>query len=210
MNLLELIPEPRRLMELMKIHAAINIILCSDEWLRYHRYARETKENVSIATIDNGAGDHLLIVFSPQGTLLKGFDHESELSPHVRDKFEIWPGIYNGVPQAFLSLLEEEALNSEDVTFCIWRETNDSAWQMGNVEIPEGADDGSSFLLGTIYQTPEDFVDFADGYYEVTLSLDTVTKIYEGTKITAELIRMLNPDCDTDKALKELEALVCI
>jgi hypothetical protein len=44
--------------------------------------------------------------------------------------------------------------------------------QKGEVEIPEGEDDGSDFLLGAILQTPVDFVEFAKSYFEIILSLD--------------------------------------
>lgn len=204
MNLLDTLPDPITLKKLMKIHASLNIILCPDEWLRYHSFFPDFYENVSMAKIDNGAGDHLLILFSPQGTILKGFDHESELSPHAQEEYKIWPGIYEGVPKALLALLEDEAIESDDVTFCIWRESSDSTWQKGKVEIPEGATDGSGFLLGTIYQTPEDFVEFAKYYFEITPSIDIVTNIYDGATITAEMIKMLNPECDVKQALKEL------
>ncbi|MCL6604827.1 MAG: hypothetical protein K6T94_18345 [Paenibacillus sp.] len=208
MNMLDDIPEPKKLMDLLQILASLNIVLCpKDEWLRYHSYVPEWDKNISMAKIDNGAGDHLFILFAPQGILMKGFDHESELSPHARDEFEIWPGIYEEVPIALSHLLEDEAIEKEDVTFCIWRETKDFVWRMGTVEIPEGEEDGSSFLLGTIHETAEDFVDFAEGYFEMSLPLDIVKKIYEGAPITTEMIRMLNHDCDADKVLQELESL---
>lgn len=204
MNLLDALPEPETLKKLMKIHASLNIVFCPEEWLRYHCFIPNFYENVSMAKIDNGAGDHLYLLFSPQGTILKGFDHESELSPHAQEEYKIWPGIYEGVPKALLALLEDEAIESDDVTFCIWRESSDSTWQKGKVEIHEGAADGSVFLLGTIYRTPEDFVEFAKYYFEITPSIDIVANIYDGATITAEMINMLNPECDVEQALKEL------
>ncbi|MFC7681729.1 hypothetical protein [Paenibacillus sp. GCM10028914] len=207
MNVLENLLEPIKLKKLMKIHALLNIVLCRDEWLRYHSFVPEWKDKISMAKIDNGAGDHLFILFAPEGTIIKGFDHESELSPYARDEHEIWPGIYEGVPKVLFSLLEDEAIESEDVTFCIWRENCDLEWQKGKVEIPEGEEDGSGFLLGTIFQTPEDFVEFVIDYFDLTPSLDIVANIYSGTPITAEMIQMLNPDCDVEDVLQELESL---
>lgn len=198
------LPEPENLKRLMKILASLNIILCQEEWLRYHSFVQEWKENSSLAKIDNGAGDHLYILFAPEGTILKGFDHESPLSPHAQVEYGIWPGIYEGLPVSLSSLLADEALQSEDVTFCIWREASDSNWQIGNVEVPDGEDDGSGFLLGTIFPTAERFVDFAQGYFEIKLPLDIVTEIYEGAAITSEMILKINPNRDPDKVLQEL------
>lgn len=207
MNVLAAMPEPEQLKKLMRILASLNVVLCPEEWLRYHSFVPGWAENVSMAKIDNGSGDHLFILFSPQGTLLKGFDHESELSPHARDEYERVPGIYEGTPNALISLLENDGIESEEVTFCIWRECSDSAWQKGKAENSEGIDDGSDFLLGAIYRTPEDFVEFAKGYFEITPALEIVAKIFEEAAITAEMIPLLNPGRDAEEALQELESL---
>ncbi|WP_123042562.1 hypothetical protein [Cohnella candidum] len=39
---------------------------------------------------------------------MKGFDHESPLSPYAQDEHRVWPGIYDNVPSELLSLLEHE------------------------------------------------------------------------------------------------------
>lgn len=63
-NMLERLPDPTMLQKLMKIQASLNIILCQEEWLRYHSYVQDWNEGVSMAKIDNGSGDHLFILFS--------------------------------------------------------------------------------------------------------------------------------------------------
>jgi hypothetical protein len=209
MNVLDILPEPENLKKLLKILSSLNIVLCPEEWLRYHSFVSEFDKNVSLASIDNGSGDDLFIIFAPQGTIIKGFDHESEVSPYARDEHEVWPGIYEEVPTSLLSFLEDEAIAKGDVTFCFWRENNDLTWQKGKVEIPAGAEDGSEFLLGTIFQTAEEFVEFAEGYFELTLPLEIVAQVYEGEAITKEMIKALNPDSDVEKVLQELEGLDC-
>lgn len=207
MNVIDTLPEPENLKKLLKILSSLNIVLCPEEWLRYHSFISEFDKNVSLASIDNGSGDHLFIIFSPQGTIIKGFDHESEVSPYARDEHEVWPGIYEEVPTSLLSLLEDEAITKEDVTFCFWRENNDLRWQKGKVEIPAGVEDGSDFLLGTIFRTAEDFVEFAEGYFELTLPLEVVAQVYEGAAITKEMIKALYPDGDIEKILRDLAEL---
>ncbi|MOA01137.1 hypothetical protein D3C78_1205250 [compost metagenome] len=73
--------------------------------------------------------------------------------------------------------------------------------------MPEGEDDGSTFLIGTIFRTPKDFVEFAEGYFDLTLPIDIVANIYDGIPVTARMIQMLNPDCDVEDVLQEIEAL---
>lgn len=206
MTVLEMLPEPEWLKKQMLVQAALNIILCEEDWLRYHSFDPNWGQNISLAKIDNGAGDHLFILFAPEGTLLKGFDHESELSPYANDEEEIAPGIYEAVPSALSHLLEDDAFEREDVTFCIWREKSDTAWKKGNAEVSEHVD-GSGFLIGAIYQTAEDYVEFAEGYFEQQLPLEVVSKIYQGNPITDEMIRTLNPERNVEETLKELAEL---
>ncbi|KRE92124.1 hypothetical protein ASG89_33730 [Paenibacillus sp. Soil766] len=206
-NVLERLPNPIILKKLMKIQASLNIILCEDEWLRYHSFVQDWDEGVCMAKIDNGAGDHLIILFSPEGSIIKGFDHESELSPYAQDEHKVWQGIYDDIPKELLSLLEGDAIKKDDVTFCIWCENSDTNWRKGKVEIPKGESDGSDFLVGCIFHTPEEFVEFAKGYFESSPTLDVVAKIYDDFPITAEMINILNPDCDVKEVLQELELL---
>ncbi|CAI6079345.1 hypothetical protein [Cohnella sp. JJ-181] len=206
-NVLERLPDPIILKKLMKIQAALNIILCREEWLRYHSFVQDGNEGVSLAKIDNGAGDHLILLFSPEGSIIKGFDHESELSPYAQDEHKVLPGIYDDVPKELLALLEDDAMEIDDATFCIWRKNNDANWHKGKVEIPNGENDGSDFLVGCIFHTPEDFVEFAIGYFELSPSLEVVAKIYDEFPITEEMIHHLNPDCDVKEVLQELERL---
>lgn len=205
MNVLERLPNPIILKKLMRIQASLNIILCQDEWLRYHSFVQDWYEGICLAKIDNGAGDHLIILFSPEGSIIKGFDHESELSPYAQDEHRVVQGIYSDVPKELLSLLEDDAIEKDDVTFCIWRKNSDTNWHKGNVVIQKGESDGSDFLIACIFHTPEDFVEFAKGYFELSLSLDIVAKIYDDVPITVEMIRMLNPDSDVEAVLQELK-----
>ncbi|MGF9698600.1 hypothetical protein [Paenibacillus sp. MABNR03] len=198
----------------MRVLAALDIIMSEEEWLRVHRYEAELQPGVAWGSIDNGAGDHLHVLFTSYGTLIKGFDHESPLSPHAREDGEVYPGMYDEVPEALLTILRDhgEALELEDVTFCVWQEGNDPQWKAGSwiqqALKEEGEDDatgGADFLLGYIEETPEAFADWAEGYYDTQeLSLSALTEVYEGKPVTASLIRELCPARDIEAALDEL------
>lgn len=198
---------PEVLRKRLLVAAALDLILCPEEWLRYHHYIPQWAPGVTLAKIDNGAGDHLFALFTEDGTIIKGFDHESALSPHAGDEYEVWPGIYEEVPASLLSLLEAEELEKEEVTFCIWRENQDTVWRTGEVDIPPGEDDGSGFLLGTIFETAEDYADWAEAYFDMPIPIDIVTRFYEDSPITEEMVRLLNPERDTEEALSELKEL---
>jgi hypothetical protein len=56
--------------------------------------------------LDDGAGNVLSILFSQAGVFMKGFDHESPMSPY-QIKGKIWPGIFTGFPPRCGSTLKK-------------------------------------------------------------------------------------------------------
>ncbi|MEK4275655.1 hypothetical protein [Paenibacillus sp. FSL R7-0026] len=199
----------------MRILAALDIIFSEEEWLRVHHYEDKLQPGLAWGNINNGAGDHLHVLFTNSGTLIKGFDHESPLSPHAREDGEIYPGMYDEVPEALMAVLRdhEETLDMEDVTFCLWQEGNDLSWKVGNwIQLAMTEEDkadargGAEFLLGYIEKNSEDYVDWAKGYYDLQdLPLEAVAEIYEEKPVTASLIKQLCPERDVAAALDELQ-----
>ncbi|MCL6660984.1 hypothetical protein [Paenibacillus amylolyticus] len=199
----------------MRILAALDIIFSEEEWLRVHHYEDKLQPGVAWGSINNGAGDHLHVLFTDSGTLIKGFDHESPLSPHAREDGEIYPGMYDEVPETLMAVLrdQEETLDMEDVTFCLWQEGNDLPWKVGNwIQLAMTEEDeadargGAEFLLGYLNKKSEDYADWAKGYYDFPdLPLEAVAEVYEGKPVTARLIKQLCPERDVAAALDELQ-----
>jgi hypothetical protein len=190
--------------------------MSEETWLRVHRYHHNILQpDTARGSVYNGAGDHLHVLFTNTGTLLKGFDHESPLSPHNREDGEIYPGMYDELPEELMRILsqQEEVLEMEDVTFCMWQEGHSLGWKAGRwielamtQEDESDAEGGVAFLLGYIEDTPESYIDWAEGYYDMQdMSLTAVTEIYNDTPISADLIRRLNPKRDVSSALDELQ-----
>ena len=124
-----------------------------------------------MAKFDNGSGDNVIAFFSVDGkAVVKGFDHESEVSPHAREEYGIWAGMYDGIPLELLGLVRDEAAEYEDVTFCCWS-VDGTSWERGSAVIPEGTDDGSSWLLNMIQMNAEQFIEWARSYYEKDFEL---------------------------------------
>lgn len=199
--------QPEVLKQRMLVLSALDILICQEEWLRRYQFDPQWDESTTFASINNGAGDDLYILFTPEGVIVKGFDHESEMSPHAREEYEVWPGIYEQVPLALLHRLDDEALTKEDVTFCLWRVPTDHVWKTGDIHNPQGLDDGSDFLLGMIYDRPEDYVEWTEAYYEVKVPLDVVGYTFTNTSITKAMIMELNPEVDLEMAMKELQEI---
>lgn len=190
--------------------SALDIILNEEEWIRTYTYDPNWDSNVSLGKIDNGSGDDMYILFSEDGCIIKGFDHESELSPHAQDEFKVWKGIYEEVPDNLLKLLEDEAIEKEDVTFCIWREKKDYEWKKGTVEIPKGYDDGASYMLSRIYTDSEEYLEWAKDYYEDLedkLPIKLIEDIFDFKPVTKEMIKFLNENRNCEEVFENLREI---
>ncbi|MFT9847792.1 hypothetical protein [Aneurinibacillus sp. REN35] len=197
--------EPEDVQRRMLVLAGLDLILCPEEWLRVHHYEPRWLDGVSLGIIDNGAGDDLYVIFAPEGVLIKGFDHESPLSPHADEEYGVWPGMYDDVPASLVSYLDTDTFEKEDVTFCLWREKHDSEWRTGEVEHPEDLDNGADFLLSSLTYTAEEYTEWAEDYYDKPIELEVVSQVYSGAAISETIITTLNPERDAAAALAEVK-----
>jgi hypothetical protein len=150
--------------------------------------------------MQNGAGDEYSIVFSPAGVYVRGFDHESPMSPYAEDG--PWPGVLDEVPEVFRRYVEEPAFSDEDgmplVTACMWQETGDDGWTAGTIDFPESATenpDGARYLFQLLVdRSPEAFQRWAEDYYEVPVDLEAVRHVFSSGPLTEAVVRALNPE----------------
>lgn len=206
------LPNPERLKEILLSQSSLDIIMNDEEdaWLRLSSFYKNYFDGIDMVKIDNGAGDNMYILFSKDGVIIKGFDHESILSPYGNDEEKIAKGIYDSVPIELMELLKDESIEVNDVTFCVWRSQNDSSWKKGDVIIPEGYkedDDGEGFLLGYVFDDADSWVGWGKDYYEKEIPLEYVKTIYEHKDITREVIEKINPKRDVDAVIKELKEI---
>jgi hypothetical protein len=202
------LPSIDRLEKLAQSIAMLDAIVSPDWEYRYFSFnaAWDTSLKERMASMRNGSGDEYFLIFSPHGAILKGFDHEAPMSPWKREPVAVWPGVLDGVPDAFASFLAEPAFSMGDCTFCIWREPSDEHWQHGPVTFPESDTDdpdGSKGLLCMFDAKPETYVDFAAEYFEKTLDIGAVRKIYAHETLTPLLATELNPQASWECAAKD-------
>ncbi len=150
----------------LQVSAEIDAKICEDDEIRSYWFLEEWKSGIDLALYQNGMGDEFFVLFSDNGTVIKGFDSASELSPYENENGNIWPGIYDGMPEDLLNLLDDENLKRSEVTFCFWRQAGGSHWQQGPVLLENDEYDGSEILLDQIFFTAEAYIDWAKDYYE--------------------------------------------
>ena len=188
--------------------AILDVVMQAKEqaWLRRVNVSRIGKASAFV--IDNGSGDDLVVIFTENGTLIKGFDHESEYNQFAADEWDnaFFEYTFSNLPEEFAELLDEDS--RDNTTFCMWCMDDSDMWVQNEQEIndeEEDDDGGKSYLLLFIRKTPEDWCDWAKDYYETEIASDVVKKVYDGEPLTEEDVVKLNPKRNAKEVFAELE-----
>lgn len=172
---------------------------------RYYSFDSHWGENEQLASMRDGSGDHYFALFNAAGAILKGFAHESNMSPYGRDDNSVWPGILDSVPQVFSSFLNEPAVAIHETTFCIWRTYDDTDWQRGDVQYSDDEyADGSVDILSILDGRPESYQTWAEYYYGKPISIDAIRHVYEHRPLTASVVAALNPELSVDDLVEDI------
>lgn len=202
------LPDIPTLKRLAQSLAVLEAILMPEWEMRYYSYQSVWSEHVDLFKMRNGSGDDFFILFAPEGAIIKGFAHESPMSPYAAyasGQKIIWAGVLDDVPLTLKHYLTAPSLVLEDITFCVWRTTKDTEWRRGKIDFPDDAyGDGSKELLFILDGNPSAYQTFAEEYYEVAVELDAVKHIYDHRPVTKEIAQRLNPDIEFDKVSKEI------
>ena len=207
------IPSPNDLLQRLLAYAKIDRIMMPDPddcMIRVYHYDKDWVPGGYFLKIDDSGGDHYHVFFSPDGCIVKGFEHESDLSPYNYDEDEPMPDalaghdFYDGAPAALAALLDDPALEKELVTFCAWQAADDAQWHCAESEIPADWSDGvETFLFYA--QDLEEYRHWFEEYYELKADLRVLRSVFDNKPVTADMVRSLNPEGDADLIMKELE-----
>jgi hypothetical protein len=196
------LPNIAMLRDRCRVLAMLDAIL-SPEWeSRYYSFDSRWAPGEEMASMRNGQGDAWSIVFSSAGAFIRGFDHESPMSPAVNDD-ELWPGVVDSVPEVFSGCVTEPAFSFDgtlEATVCLWRQAGDDRWHAGDIDFPNGDDpDGANRLFAVLMDaTPTAYQRFAEDYFEQALDTDAVREIFALGLLTDDVVRRLNPDLAVD------------
>ncbi|MFI6564124.1 hypothetical protein [Streptomyces sp. NPDC050534] len=107
------LPTIAELRDLCRSLAMLDAILSPDWESRYYPFNATWAEGEEMASMRNGSGDEYSIVFSAAGVYVRGFGHESPMSPYGHDG-KPRPAVIDDVPDVFKPLVEEAAFTDED------------------------------------------------------------------------------------------------
>jgi hypothetical protein len=205
-----LLPDPAELRAHLRALAILDATIGDDPQFCCYTFDTAWGPGEEAALMENGSGDDFSVHFAPAGVLIRGFDHESEMSPYGTDDEQVWPGVIDEVPAALRPLLDEPAFRDEGidaprVTACLWREAGDTAWRTGSaIAFPSGNKeaDGAGFLFGLLTdRSPEAVQAHFEEYYERPVPLDAVRHVLAGHPLTPAITAALNPAALSDNAL---------
>jgi hypothetical protein len=196
------LPRIEILKKLTQSLAMLDAIIMKEWDYRYYSFNSKWAEGEQMASMRNGEGDGWYCGFGLLGAFLKGFDHESEMSPWSMETSKVWPGVLDSVPDDFKSFATEPAFSMQDTTFCIWRGIQDAQWNTGRISYPDGHDpDGSEWMLSIFDGKPGTYKAWAEDYYECSVGLSAVQQIYGHVPLTQELVQALNATAEFESVL---------
>lgn len=197
------------------ISLAILDAIMSPEWeYRYYSFDPywSKAKNIALASMRNGSGDDFFILFAPEGCIIKGFAHESSMSPYRARRNNpgtrgIWPGIYDAVPAGLYALIDNPALTLDDVTYCIWWHNSAPGWQMGVRDfLMEDDPDGSEIHLEILDGAPATYQEYARQYYERDIPIAVIRAIYAHYPVSKEAIQAINPNANIERIFMDMRA----
>lgn len=202
------LPLPDTLKCVMQSLAMLDAIL-EEEWeSRYFSFDACWSIDTQMGSLRNGQGDDLFAVFDRDGCFIRGFGHESPMSPWASDPPRIWPGVLEHVPKQFASSLTEPAFHMADTTFCIWFAAGAQAWDQGQIAYPLASDpDGASWMLSYFMGGPQTYHEFAKHYYEIDIPIEVISRVYKHEPLSLALVHALGSKQRYDRLVAEAIAI---
>jgi hypothetical protein len=186
----------------------LDTVLCRNPVLRYHTFTPGRLPGVDVGVLDHGSGDELFCLLdSRHGCLIKGFDHESPMSPHAQEEFRTWDGVLDEAPPELLAHLGASEFRRDETTFCIWRGRTDEHWWQGEVREPDGGE-WSVALLDHIFLDAGSYLDWAREYYNrKDIPSGPVAAVYGSCRADEAGVRAMNPRADLATVRRDLAVM---
>lgn len=202
--IIDLLPPPAQLERRCKALATLDAIL-SPEWdTRYYSFNRawDAERGDRMGSMRNGCGDEWFILFgADEHAAIKGFWHESP----ARDGASI-PGVLEGCPPEYTeTFLGEPAFSRDHTTFAFWW-TNGRWETSAAVTATDRASDGAEYLE-LVVGGAEDYVAFAQDYFEVELDAGVVERFFRHEPLTLALAQGVREDVDLEEIAEAIEEI---
>lgn len=160
----------------------------SPEWeIRHVSYNAHWAPQQELASLRDGQGSQVFLVWTPLGLFAKGYDAEA--------------GSLDGAPEAVAAaraelpaetgsaFFDEPAFAWDELTFFGWRRTSHDPWRW----IPP-VPSARNFLLRHVTGDPQDYRHWALEYFDSDLPPNLIQRAFEGGEFAWSDLLALNPD----------------
>ena len=203
------IPDVNTLRNHLMLYAKIDFLLSledeDEDGAYYHYDDKDWLPGGDYIRVDDGCGDHVHILMTPNGTVIKGFAHESKLSPYNPHLPE-WISrhdFFAGLPEELKKEIINPSFEPECTTFVVWAQEGDR-WQFAAMAEALNEFDGSAEFLEPLADLAS-YYNLLTEYYEVELDWAALEKLYHGAPFTESILATLFPEKDPNALLNMLE-----
>jgi hypothetical protein len=173
--------------------SALQTVLAIEYGSSDYEFHPKWKRSEQMGAFKNGSGDELFAHFTPKGCFIKGFAHESVMTPYRTKPPSLWPGLLSSVPAVFASSLKEPAFDIPATTFVVWRLAVDAEWRTDDIEFPNHYyGDGSQDLLPRITMAASEFAEWLAETYEAAVDVEIVEHVFKNRPLTDSQLQTLN------------------
>jgi hypothetical protein len=201
------LPDIEALRQHLQQMAALEAVFAIEYGTCVYEFHPKWEHSEQMGAIKSGSGDELFAHFTPLGCFIKGFAHESVMTPFKTKPPTLWPGLLSSVPSEFKSSLDEPAFDIPATTFVVWRLANDAEWHTDKLELPShDYGDGSQDLLENLVMSPSQFAEWLEENFECDVDASVVARVFESYHLTDAQLRALNPSAaiaDLRRAVQE-------
>ncbi|GAB3272409.1 hypothetical protein GCM10027586_21320 [Kineococcus gypseus] len=194
MQLAQRLPDPEALRRRAKGLAMLDAVLIEDRDSRTFDFDTGWGVSEELASMDDGSGNAWSITFTPVGVWLRGFDHESPMSPWAGEHDFDW---LTAVPEPLRQAAAEPAFTGDDlplVSVACWRLREDEGWHPVRLRSGVAADtpDGSDWLFAELEGDDAAHVAYLQESYEIEVDPQDVEHVLTLQPLSEELVRRLN------------------
>lgn len=198
--LLRSLPDPASMQRTLRSLTMLDAIVAPD--FRAFEWHPKWGKGQQMGAFKDGEGNFFFAWFSVKGTVIRGFDHESKMSPFQHDPPREWPGLTKGLPSSLSYAKKEPAFALDELTFCTWN-TDSGGWKCGPVKMAKSGD-GSEELLACFRS---DFSRFAAKYFGEKFDRSALEALRDFRPLNKRSLNLLSGDLDL--AMVKEEAKLC-
>ena len=156
-----------------------------------------------VGAFKDGSGNHFFAWFSKNGAVIRGFDHESALSPFREEGGKPWAGLWTGLPKELVYATKEPAFGEDEITFACWAKGAEGSWKASPAK-PPGADGAKGLLFGCFSRNARAW---ASAYYETAIDPRAMGMLWRGEPLDRAALDALNPALDEKEVRAEAKLL---